>query len=260
MEGIERRGGTGLGQLRNPRLKAGIARGLGLMVIQLALLACATEAELQLHRDGSASLETRFTIPLAVDQRLRALSGSDASQTGLSFFDPEAISQGMRERQFQVLRSSLPSLQQYHGRFSINDLASLASEDAVLSGTDWIALSSGNGWRELRMHINKQNAQDLVDLFPGIDRQLLEALSPPALFDLPLGRDDYRSMLAALLGRQAMDALDQARFSLRIDTPGAILEAEGGEIRKATGFHFSLGLIDAMVLEQPVFIRLRWRD
>jgi hypothetical protein len=240
-------------------LRAGLRFALPL--VGLLLAACSAQTGLLIKADGSAVISAGFEIPAVVEQRLRALAGSESAITGGAFFDAEAVRLGMLRRGLVVNESRAPAARSYNGVFTASNLADFIRRDPDLSRSGVFSLEQGTGWQQLIITINKQNARNLVALFPGIDMQLLESLSPPALFDLPVSKADYRSMLAALLGRPAIEAMDASRFQLSIQLPGSILEASGGSIGSdGKSFSFSLPVLDAMVLEQPIVLRVRWRE
>ena len=237
-----------------------LALGVALLVASVAGLAgCSADTGLLLKSDGSAVLSAQFELPEVVEQRLRSLAG--AAEDGGSFFDVQAVTLMMLTRGFSVQESRSPSPRSYVGVFSIEDFEFFLDNDPDIAAAELFRVVSGPGWRELRVTIDRSNAQDLVKMFPGVDMQLLESLSPPALFDLPISRSDYHSMLAALLGRAAIVAIDGGRFNLTIQTPGRIIDATGGAIQAdRRGLVFSLPVLDAMVLEQAVHIRIRWQE
>jgi hypothetical protein len=112
------------------------------------------------------------------------------------------------------------------------------------------------------LRITRGNASALLSIFPGADEELLEALQPPALYDNPVTKAEYRSMLLALLGKSSAEALDGARFSLSLALPGPILESEGVTIRagNASLAWFSLPVLDALTLEQAIELYARWQE
>jgi hypothetical protein len=102
-----------------------------------------------------------------------------------------------------------------------------------------------------------------MDLFPGLDPYLLEALQPPALFHNPVSTAEYRSMLGALMGRTAANALDATRLDLTLVLPGPIMESSGRTLRRGTDPRtatLAIAVVDAMVLETPIDIYLKWQQ
>lgn len=232
-----------------------------LLLATIIFGSCSANTGLLLKSDGSAVLSVQFEIPAVVEQRLKNLAGSEASIRAGSFFNAEVVSTGMLLRGFRVQEARLPAANSFSGVFTLPSLSAFLENDADMKQAGVLRLTRGSGWQELQLLINRGNATTLIELFPSLDRQLLESLSPPALYDLPVSKADYRSMLAALLGQAAISAMDQSSSKLSIQVPGRILEAEGGSISSdRRSLEFSLPILDAMVLEQPVSLRVRWSD
>jgi hypothetical protein len=224
----------------------------------LAIVSCSASADLAIRNDRSLTLSLSLEIPAAVEAKLRSLSSLEPGQ---ALVDPLAIRRGAEARGMQTLRSSSPSPASYLGSFTLPDIQAFSLSPAM-ADTGLFSYGKGQGWASLRIRINRDNASALLSIFPGADEELLEALQPPALYDNPVSKAEYRSMLLALLGKSTAEALDSARFSLSLSLPGPILESEGLAIAgmKASGASFSLPVLDALTLEQPVELYARWQE
>ncbi len=237
------------------------ALALGIASLATALLAlasCSSSADLAIRKDRSAVLSLSIELPAAVEAKLRSLSSLEPGQ---ALVDPAAISKGAQARGLRPLSSQSPTPAAYRGSFALYDIQAF-SASAGIAGTGLIAYDKGPGWASARLRISRDNASALLAIFPGADEELLEALQPPALYDNPVSKAEYRSMLLALLGKSAAEALDSARFSLSLTLPGPILESEGVTIRagNAPVASFALPIVDALTLEQPVELYARWQE
>jgi hypothetical protein len=70
-------------------------------------------------------------------------------------------------------------------------------------------------------------------------------------------------MLGALMGRTAAGALDATVLSLKLVLPGTITESRGLVIENSPTprtASFTIDVVDAMVLEQPIDIYLKWQQ
>ncbi len=227
----------------------------------LALASCSTRASMILKENGDASVAVYFEIPAAVELKLRNLAAGD-SVSG-SFFDAAAVETGLRTRGLIVHESRTPDARSYSGSFDIKSLPLFIQNDPELSKAGILSFSREKGWAEVRIRITRLNSRALVNLFPSVDMQLLESLSPPALFDLPVSKANYRSMLAALLGKAAIEAIDASSFILSISVPGPILENDGGVVKASSNgriFVCTVPVLDAMTLEQAITLRIRWKE
>lgn len=224
----------------------------------LALYSCSAAADLAIKADRSAAISLSLDVPAAVEQKLRSLS---SLEPGAPLVDPAAIRSGAQARGLRPLSSASPSPSAYRGSFALADLRAFG-ESLDIAGTRLLAYEQGSGWASVRLFISRANASALLSIFPGADEELLEALQPPALYDNPVSKAEYRAMLLALLGKSTAEALDSARFTLSLSLPGPILESEGVAIRgtAAPVASMSLPVLDALTLEQPVTLYARWKE
>jgi hypothetical protein len=175
-------------------------------------------------------------------------------------FDAAAVASSVSARSVAVRSSTSPSARAYRGSFDVADLGSLLAADAELAAV--LRYARGPGWASLRFRADRDNAAALSRLFPGLDGDLLEALQPPAIYDNPVSRDEYRSMLAGLLGKAAASAIDGLSFSLTVSFPGAVIETGGEAVVGSSGRSASLSIpaLDAMVLERPFEFYVKWTE
>ncbi len=242
--------------IRNIRRNA-LAEGT---VFLLAILSasCSSSAALVLRENGTASLSLDVTIPQAIEAKLRSLSSSGAEA---SLIDAKALERGAKRQGLGVLASSNPDPSSYRGNFSLDSLQTFIKSSG-LGDSGVLEYRRGSGWESLSMRLDGKNASKVTELFPGLDENLLESLQPPALYDNPVSKAEYRSMLLALLGKNNGAAIDDARFTLRIALPGPILEIAGDGVAQEGTHALSvrIPLLDAMVLERGISFYVRWRS
>ncbi len=230
----------------------------------LSLGSCSAEASMVLKETGDASVSINFGIPGPVELKLRNLASTTGGIAAAgSFFDAKAVESGLLNRGLIVKESRSPDARSYSGAFEVKNLAAFIQKDPELSKAGILSFSREKGWAEVQIRITRINSRALVNLFPSVDRQLLESLSPPALFDLPVSKENYRSMLAALLGKTAIEAIDASNFVLSITVPGPILESDGGVVKSSSNgriFVYTLPVLDAMTLERTITMRIRWKE
>ena len=239
-----------------------IAASLLVLVLIFALSSCGAVAGLAMKADRSATLALSIEVPAAVDTRIRAFAstGGAAAASTVPLFDAAAVTGTLVARGMTVRESVVPSPRSYRGAYTIKGLSGILASDPGLAGV--FAYSQGDGWASLRIRIHRDNAATLTGLFPGIDRDLLEALQPPALYDNPVTAEEYRSMLSGLLGKTAASAIDGLVFKLNLDLPGTVLESGGGVVIDASGRKaiFTVSALDAMVLEKPIDFLVKWKE
>lgn len=225
---------------------------------------CGAGIDLSIRPDRSAIITLSVEVPAALDARIRQFAGSaSGSPSGKSIplFDAKAIEASARGRGLAVKESSAPSTRSYRGVFAASDVTVLLAGDARLA--EAVRYERGTGWASLRVRIDRGNAAAVADLFPGLDPDLLESLQPPALYDNPVSVEEYRSMLAGLLGRTAASSLDDLSVGLSVSLPGAVIESSGtAAVRsgKQPGASIELRALDAMVLSSPIEFYLKWSE
>jgi len=230
--------------------------------LMYAASSCGASAGLVLKSDRSATLGLSVEVPAAIETRIRAFASSSgsAASSAVPLFDAGAVTKAISTRGMVVLESKVPTIRSYIGAYAIKDIAAVLSSDTDLAKI--LVYASGEGWASLRLRIDRDNAAVLTRLFPGIDQDLLEALQPPALYDNPVSTQEYRSMLAGLLGKTAAGSLDGLVFKLVLDLPGAVTESVAGALVDPSGRRVTLVIpaLDAMVLEKPVDFRVKWKE
>lgn len=241
---------------------------LGLAAVCLGLVAssCGATAGLAVRADRSATLSLSLELPVAVEAKIRQFASSSLSGQAAKpgpaapLFDAASVRSALEARGVSVRSSNTPDPRSYQGVFVIPDLERLLEKDRALATV--LSYTRGQGRASFGLRVDRQSAWALVTLFPGLDRDLLESLQPPALYDNPVSAPEYRSMLAGLLGKAAAGAIDAARVVLSVSLPGAILESSPGLTLDGSRntVTVSIPAIEALVLERPIDIRVVWKE
>lgn len=227
----------------------------GVLILASGFFAsCASSAEIR--ADGGLRLELKTQIPSLLGAKLRSLSGKDA---GEPLFDEAGIRRSIEARSdFRILALDAPNSDSFSASLAAPSLEG-ALAGSELSRKGIVRLNKGPGWTELSIRLARGQGRTALDLFPGLDEELIDALSPPALDEDPVSRAEYRTMLSSLLGSKAMKALDGAELALDLSAPGAIIDSEGGQ---ASGklLRVRIPILDLLCLEKPIVLRLRWKN
>lgn len=247
-----------MAKTRLEKLNLGV---LGVAVLATTALfpACSASVASTIRADGSAriSIQAEVPSPLATKFRKLAAAGSSGTSKG-PFFDLEAIRKSIAARPgLRIDEISQPGPDSVSLVLSARNMAELAaSPDFKDSGL--ITISDGPDWTECRFRMERGAAKVLASFFPGIDPYLMDALSPPALEEDPVTVDEYRTMLASVLGERAMPAMETAALDLSISAPGEVI-GSGGGILSGTTLAAKIPLIEVLVLEKPIEIWVRWK-
>jgi hypothetical protein len=241
-------------------LVSALVLGAAFLAATIFLGSCAAKIDGSLAPDGGARIQLSAEIPAAVATRLRRLSQANpqSSTQSAPLFSSSAVRRSIAARQGISLHAlSTPSPDSIRADMTIRSLEELAYSDE-LKNSGLLVLARGNGWKELRVRLERGNMKALASLFPGIDPYLLAAISPPAFEEEPVTAEEYRQMLAAVLGEKSMPALEAAAAVISLTAPTQILESEGGTV-SGTTFTARIPILDALVLEKPIVFRLRWK-
>jgi hypothetical protein len=225
------------------------------------LASCSARIASVVAPDGSARLSIRAEVPapLAAKFRRLAASGQQPSGQALPLFDAAAIRRSISTHPgLNLIELSQPNLDSIQFEAMVRSLELLAaSPDLKDSGL--LSITRGAGWTEWRIHLGRDRAKMVSALFPGIDPNLLEALSPPALEEDPLSSDEYRTMLTGILGEKTMPAMEEAAITLSLTAPGKVLASGGGKL-DGTTLTATIPVLQALVLEKPIELWLRWES
>lgn len=237
-------------------------RALLIVLASFLLGSCASSLTLSLSPDGSGILAVDAGIPETTAARLQSFrsvaADAGAGEPAAPFFDARAIRAQSEARGLSAITAETPTPHRFRGSFSMRSVSDAVS-DPELSKAGLIALTTSGGESTLSFSISRENAQVLPVLFPGMDPYILEALSPPALDPYPVTAEEYREMLAALLGQAALKELASAAVQLQIRTPGPITRSSGGKLSGGQSFTASLPLLELLVLEKPLSFSVSWR-
>jgi hypothetical protein len=236
--------------------------GAAFLAATVLFSACSAQAFTVVKANGSASISVQASVPEAIAVKFRKLAaggGSSDSDPAGSFFDAAAIRSSLAKKP----GISVLSLEQ-RSPYSINLELSVRSLDELAASPDLksagvIAISRGPDWTECRFRLARGEASALSSLMPGIDPNLLDALSPPALEEDPVTADEYKTMLKTVLGEKAMPAIEAAAIKLSITVPGVVIGSGGGSLSGST-LSAKLPIIDLLVLEKPIELWIRWKN
>jgi hypothetical protein len=236
--------------------------GAVFLAATLILAACSASVSSAIKADGSARISIEAEIPTVIAAKFRKLAnagGSSQSSVQLSIFDVEAIRKSLIARPgVDVVELSQPKPDSIHLVLAVRNLKDLAaSPDFESSGI--LGIERGQASTECRFRLEHGKAKALTALFSGIDPNLMDALSPPALEEDPLSIAEYETMLKSVFGEKAMPAMEAAAIKLSITAPGKVLSSGGGSLSGST-LTATIPVLEILVLEKPVEVWLRWKN
>ncbi len=245
------------------RRRPALALGLCAAFLAIALGSCEAKLSGTIRPDASALVEFSAEIPRPVAEKLRKLgsAGGGAATPASPLFNIESMRAGIAERpELRLVELSRPNPDSVKAIIIVDSLSSLAASPAIAeSGA--LTYAEGPGWTEIKIRLARGAGNGLAALLPGIDPALLEALSPPALAEEgeETSPEDYRLMLKSVFGTKAMPALEGAAIRLGLTAPNVVLSSGGGALESRT-LEARIPIIDALILEKPIELWIRWKD
>ena len=229
----------------------------------MALASCSGGVDMLVRTDASARFSVRLEVPEALSQRVRQFGQIPPASP---LFDAPGVRKefGVR-KSIHLIDVAVPDGDSMTSVLWIPDLAAFSQDRSVAPAgmltygrkTADAATAAGT---ELRIRLTRDNAAAAFALFPGMDRGLVDALSPPALEKDPVTAAEYRMNLeSVILGKKLMPAFNACAVDITLNAPKTIVGSGGGT---ASGqvFKAKIPLFDLLTLEKPVEFWVRWGD
>jgi hypothetical protein len=233
--------------------------GAAFLAAALLLGSCSAQASSLIKADGGARISVHAEMPQALTDRFRKLVSIGGSTGPSTFFDAQSIRKAITKRPgLSVLSIEQPGPNAVNVELSASSLEALAAEQDIKKA-GLLSYSKGPGWAELRFRLTQGEASALSTLMPGVDPDILDALSPPALEEDPVTAAEYKTMLKSVLGEKVMPQMEAAALKLSITAPGTVLGSGGGTLDGST-LSAKLAIIDLLVLEKPIELWIRWKN
>jgi hypothetical protein len=236
---------------------------IAIALCALTALSCSGRLETTIRNDLSARMALRLEVPETLSARVRQI-GAISPKAAL-FDTPKLKEEFAGRKSIFLVDVSLPSLDSLTSVIWVPDLLAFAGDrslvpEGLISFKSIPAAGNQPAQRELSVSINKANASAAFSLFPGIDKKLIDSLSPPALEKDAITAAEYRMNLeTVIIGKKAMPAFDACVMDIAITAPKTILSATGGNAQGQV-FKAKIPLFDFLTLEKPVSFTLRWAE
>ncbi len=232
-------------------------------ILLVGLISCSGRLDATIRNDLSARIALRMDIPEALSARVRQIGGMSPKA---ALFDVQKLKEEFSGRtSIFLVDVSSPSLDTLTSVIWVPDIQAFTADsslvpEGMIELKQIPASGSQPAQRELALSITRGNAAAAFGLFPGIDKDLMDSLSPPALEPDPIGADEYRMNLeTVIIGKKAMPSFDACALELTITAPKTILASSGGTTQGQV-FKAKIPLFDMLTLEKPVSFYIRWAD
>lgn len=142
----------------------------------------------------------------------------------------------------------------YSGNFSFSDLEKLVSDLCLNNSSQNLITVRREGSRtRIKLLISLENWDTLTQVVPFLaDRNF--AVWGPVYNNPPhdyLTEEDYKELVAFILGEDGPDAIDASRITIRLNLPSEVKSTNGTIVSKNT-VEFSFPLIDFLLLHNPI--------
>jgi hypothetical protein len=229
----------------------------------MLLASCSGNLDATLKADGSVRAAVRLTIPEALSARVRQFVGLGPREP---LFSPESLkNQFVGRTSINLVDVSSPTPDILTSVVWVQNIESLIADTSLvppgmIQSRKISAQGTAPTMRELSVKLSRENAPYMFKLFPGIDRRIIDSLSPPALEPDPVTADEYRLNLEqVIIGKKNMPAFDACSVEIAITVPKAIASASGGSFSGSV-FSTKLQLFDLLTLEKPITFSVRWPE
>ncbi|MCX8013290.1 MAG: hypothetical protein N3A02_03240 [Rectinema sp.] len=227
------------------------------------MAACSGQLDAAVRSDGSVRAAISLSVPAVLGSRVRQFAGISATEP---LFNPELVRKEFAQRKgLTLVDISSPDSESMNSVVQVSDLAVLVADTKTVPDgmIQYRYIPPRNGLsatRELAVRITRDNAAYMLKLFPGVNRKIIDSLSPPALEPDPVSAAEYRLNLEqVIIGKKNMPAFDACAVELNITVPRPIAIVTGGTFSGQV-FRTRIPLFDLLTLEKPVEFSIRWME
>jgi hypothetical protein len=207
---------------------------------------------LQLRLDGSGVVNAEVRLGEGFRGYLEEM-GEEAKQLGFNvgdvIFDLDQLRRSTEAFPGVLLKDGEvvePDLLRF--TFSFDDLDAALPPDS--SGHPQLFSYSRRGSRgTFTIHLDRESYAPIRSLIPGSENPLYDALGPQ--LEEPYTAEEYREVLAFMIGEEAPGWLDGSALALIVEVPGRVVSQKGGR-RIPGGVEFEVPLLDVLLLREPL--------
>ena len=244
-------------------LKALKRSAMTAILCALILGSCSGRLETTIRNDMSARMAMRLEVPESLSARVRQIGGISPKAF---LFDTSKLKEEFALRKSIFLVDiSAPNPDSLTSVIWVPNIEAFTNDRSIVP-TGMIELrtlpaaGSQPAQKELSVSLTRGNAAAAFSLFPGIDKKLIDSLSPPALEKDPITAAEYRMNLeTVIIGKKAMPAFDACALELSITAPRSILSSSGGTAQGQV-FKAKIPLFDLLTLDRPISFAVRWAE
>ncbi|MDR0383019.1 MAG: hypothetical protein LBH50_03435 [Spirochaetaceae bacterium] len=237
---------------------------LALAVFSALLCAsCSTRINGKIHKEGRAELVLRSELLPGMNGLLKSLAPKDSAAPVL---DAGLLNDAFaRMSGIETAALHNTPFGGVEGRIAaadaavfFNSLSRRAPAKNAVTPPEPFAVweQTANGGR-LAVSLNRGTGQEFISLVSTDLADYLSALMAPIATGEVIDNDGYLELVSSVYGKTVAEEIGNASISIVLDLPSPVQRATGGTF-KGNRAEFAIRLIDALVLDRPLFYEIRW--
>jgi hypothetical protein len=226
-------------------------------------VSCSLKQEILLKPDGSGS--ATFSAQVNEDfmkkmKSLQSFGDEKGSASSEPFFQAEDIKAQLAEnKDISVKYVTTIGKNGVEGEIAFKDFdKAFSSASKGVKAANAFTLTRSGKNATFKFSLSRSNAAALYALFPGIDKDLMELLAPPALDPEPITEAEYLTIFASS-GTNLVPIIKAAAYELTITPNGKISSQTGGTV-KGNSVTFVVPILKLLVLEKPINLMVSWKE
>ncbi len=236
---------------------------LNLIVVSIFLLAsfllfsCSVKNEVNLSSDGSGTASTVTVLDDALVFYLKSLAELTGDNADSPLFNVEEIRKGMEENPgIKVKSIKNQDDRRITAELSFDNIEQLITETEKTLQKRIISFNEYGTEKEIKIHIDIDNFNDLAPLFPIVEEPLFQTFGP--LENQGITEDEYLEMMEYALGDGGGDLIRNSIITTTINIKGKLISQKGGTA-KGNSVTFETPLIRVLLLDKPIEYSIRFK-
>ncbi len=222
------------------------------LLAALAAGGCSVSQQVSLGSDGSGTAAVHIRVEkIFMDylQDLAEVGGQTVKEKG-RLFDVEEIRKSFAAREgVEVRRVESPSKERLELELGFRSLEDLMGGDPKLKAAGLLTTNRKNGVTTLKIHLDRSNFPQLLELAPFLKSPLFAGLGPQENDNTT--EQEYYQMIDLALGEGGAAALKASSIETTITIQGRLVAQSGGT-PTADGVVFRIPLIRVLLLDKPL--------
>jgi hypothetical protein len=218
-----------------------------------AAFGCSIKQEATVKSDGSGEVSFQFKMmPFFIDYivNMSELIEDESVYEDGKIFDVEQIQQDFQTKPSVTLKSiTSKDIGELKGSFTFSNVADVFQEEEELAEAGIISFTNTGGVKTLKVHLTRNNFEQLYSLFPIMNNPLFESFGP--MENEGVTEEEYLDMLEFAFGEDGPQGVKKSEIELDVKVDGAVVSQTGGKQRGNT-VTFSIPLIDILLLQEPL--------